>query len=135
MGVRLGPSSGHPSDAQLPTRGVSALCSPRASYRHYSTIVCGVQHEAGVGRYVPSASASRLRAYNLGNFIRTLAMPKTAEPWSLTSLGEKLIKIGAKVASQGCCVTFQITEVVVPRQLFAEILMLIARLRVPPTLA
>jgi hypothetical protein len=28
--------------------------------------------------------------------MRTLAMPKTAEPWSLTSLREKLIKIGAK---------------------------------------
>src|SRR5713226_1926860 len=38
---------------------------------------------------------------NLGNFMRTLAMPKTAEPWSLTSLREKLIKIGAKVASHG----------------------------------
>jgi hypothetical protein len=25
-------------------------------------------------------------AYNLGNFMRTLAMPKAAEPWSLTSL-------------------------------------------------
>jgi hypothetical protein len=30
--------------------------------------------------------------------MRTLAMPKAAEPWSLTSLREKLIKIGAKVA-------------------------------------
>jgi hypothetical protein len=38
-------------------------------------------------------------AYNLGNFMRTLAMPKAAEPWSLTSLREKLIKIGAKVVS------------------------------------
>jgi hypothetical protein len=28
--------------------------------------------------------------------MRTLAMPKTAEPWSLSSLREKLIKIGAK---------------------------------------
>ena len=40
-------------------------------------------------------------AYNLGNFMRTLAMPKTAEPWSLTSLREKLVKIGAKVVSHG----------------------------------
>jgi hypothetical protein len=31
--------------------------------------------------------------------MRTLALPKTAEPWSLTSLREKLIKIGAKVAA------------------------------------
>jgi Transposase DDE domain group 1 len=27
-------------------------------------------------------------AYNLGNFMRTLAMPKTADPWSLTSFRE-----------------------------------------------
>lgn len=62
-------------------------------------------------------------------------MPKTAEPWSLTSLREKLIKIGAEVVSHGCYVTFQMAEVVVPRQMFAEILSLIARLRTPPALA
>jgi hypothetical protein len=39
--------------------------------------------------------------------MRTLAMPKTAEPWSLTSLREKLIKIGAKVVSHGRYVTFR----------------------------
>ena len=63
----------------------------------------------------------------LGNFMRTLAMPKTAEPWSLTSLREKLIKIGAKVVSHGRYVTFQMAEVAVPRQMFADILSLIAR--------
>jgi len=45
-----------------------------------------------------AANAVRLQlhvlAYNLGNFMRTLAIPKAAEPWSLTSLREKLIKIG-----------------------------------------
>jgi Transposase DDE domain group 1 len=71
-------------------------------------------------------------AYNLGNFMRTLAMPKAAEPWSLTSLREKLIKIGAKVVSHGRYVTFQLAEVAVPREMFAEILSLIARLRAPP---
>jgi hypothetical protein len=40
----------------------------------------------------------------LGNFVQTLAMPKTAEPWSLTSLREKLIKLGAKVVSHRRCV-------------------------------
>src|SRR6266705_809562 len=83
-----------------------------------------------------AANAVRLQlhalAYNLGNFMRTLAMPKTAEPWSLTSLREKLIKIGAKVVSHGRYVTFQMAEVAVPRQMFQEILMLIAQLRAPP---
>jgi hypothetical protein len=59
-------------------------------------------------------------AYNLGNFMRTLAMPKAAESWSLTSLREKLIKIGAKVVSHARYVTFQLAEVSVSRQMFAE---------------
>ena len=83
-----------------------------------------------------AANAVRLQlhalAYNLGNFMRTLAMPKAAEPWSLTSLREKLIKIGAKVVSHGRYVTFQMAEVAVRRQMFQEILRLIARLRAAP---
>jgi hypothetical protein len=50
----------------------------------------------------------------------------------LTSLREKLIKIGAKVVSHGRYITFQMAEVAVPRQMFKNILMLIARLRAPP---
>jgi hypothetical protein len=53
-------------------------------------------------------------AYDLGNFMRTLAIPKTAEPWSLTSLREKLIKIGATVVSHDRYATFQMAEVAVP---------------------
>ena len=77
-----------------------------------------------------AANAVRLQLHsldNLGNFMRTLAIPETAEPWSLTSLREKLIKIGAKVVSHGRYVTFQMAEVAVPRQMFADILSLIAR--------
>ena len=71
-------------------------------------------------------------AYNLGNFLRTLATPEPIKDWSLTSLKEKLIKIGAKLVSHGRYVTFQMAEVAVPRDLFEEILRLIAQLRVPP---
>jgi len=83
-----------------------------------------------------AANAVRLQlhvlAYNLGNFMRTLAMPKATQSWSLTSLREKLIKIGAKVVNHGRYVTFQMAEVAVSRQMFKEILMLIDRLRAPP---
>jgi hypothetical protein len=83
-----------------------------------------------------AANAVRLQlhalAYNLGNFMRTLAMPKAAEPWSLTSLRDKLVKIGAKVVSHGRYAIFQMAEVAVPRQMFQEILSLIAGLRAPP---
>jgi hypothetical protein len=83
-----------------------------------------------------AANAGRLQlhalAYNLGNFMRTLAMPKTAETWSMTSLREKLVKIGAKIVSHGRYVMFQMAEVAVSRQTFADILSLITRLRTPP---
>jgi hypothetical protein len=83
-----------------------------------------------------AANAVRIQlhalAYNLGNFMRTLAMPRTVQPWSLTSLREKPIKIGAKVVSHGRYVTFQMAEVAVSRQMLADILSLIARLRAPP---
>ena len=36
-------------------------------------------------------------AYKLGNFLHTLARPEPIKDWSLTSLKEKLIKVGAKV--------------------------------------
>jgi hypothetical protein len=50
----------------------------------------------------------------------------------VTSLREKLIKIGAKVVSHGRYVTFQMAEVAVRRQMFADILSLVAGLRAPP---
>ena len=70
-------------------------------------------------------------AYNLGNFMRTLALPGEVERWSLTSLREKVVKIGAKVISHGRYLVFQMAEVAVPRELFGRILDRIARLRPP----
>ena len=56
-------------------------------------------------------------------------MPKRVEPWSPTSLREKLIKIGTKVVSHGRYAMFQVAEIAVSRHMFREILMLIAQLR------
>jgi len=64
--------------------------------------------------------------------ILTLALPKEVEHWSLTTLPEMLIKIGAKVVRHGCYVTFQLAEVAVPRELFRKILSLIDDLRPRP---
>ena len=38
---------------------------------------------------------------------RTLALPKEAEHWSLTTLREKLVKIGAKFVRHGRYIVFQ----------------------------
>ena len=80
-----------------------------------------------------AANAVRLQlhalAYNLGNFLRSLVTPAVIADWTLTSLREKLIKIGAKVVSHGRYVTFQMAEVAIPRAVFAELLQRIAELR------
>jgi hypothetical protein len=71
-------------------------------------------------------------AYNLGNFLRRLALPQSVEKWSLRTLREKLIKIGAKVVRHSRYVVFQMAEVAVPRALFRDILERISRLRASP---
>jgi len=68
-------------------------------------------------------------AYNLGNFLRRLALPKSVKQWSLKTLRDKLVKIGAKVISHSRYVIFQMAEVAIPWLLFREILDRIRHLR------
>ncbi len=82
-----------------------------------------------------AANAVRLQlhalAYNLGNFLRTLATPEPIKDWTLTTLKEKLIKIGAKVVGHARYVALQMAEAAIPRDLFVGILRMIAELRPP----
>ena len=71
-------------------------------------------------------------AYNLGNFLRRLALPKTVKDWSLRTLKEKLIKIGAKVVNHSRYVIFQMAEVAVSKALFHEIHRCIGHLKPVP---
>ena len=61
------------------------------------------------------------------------ALPRSIRHWSLTTLKEKLVKIGAKVVRHSRYVIFQLAEVAVPRQLFAAILGRIRGLAPAPT--
>ncbi len=76
-----------------------------------------------------SSAPLRMSAYSQK---RTLALSTEVEHWSLTTLREKLVKIGAKVVRHGRYITFQLAEVAICRELFAEILRLIDRLRPAP---
>jgi hypothetical protein len=82
------------------------------------------------------ANAVRLQlhalAYNLANFLRTLALPPEIAQWSMSTLRERLVKIGAKIVRHGRSITFQMAEVMVPRALFQKILAAIAALRPSP---
>lgn len=83
-----------------------------------------------------AANAVRLQlhalAYNLANFLRTLATPKDIETWSLTSLRERLVKTGARLVRHGRYAIFQMAEAALPCEIFASILGLINTLRGPP---
>jgi len=74
-------------------------------------------------------------AYNLANFLRTSATPKTIESWSLTSLRERLIKTGARMVRHARYAVFQMAEAALPREVFAGVLDLINGLRGPPAAA
>ncbi len=71
-------------------------------------------------------------AYNLGNLLRRLVLPPRVKHWTLTTIREKLIKIGAKGVRHVKYLRFQLAEVAVPRKLFAAILERIQRLRTVP---
>jgi len=71
-------------------------------------------------------------AYNLGNFMRRLGLPKAVKDRSLRSLQVKLIKMGGRIVRHARRVVFQLVEVAVSRDLFAAILERLTRLRPAP---
>ena len=83
-----------------------------------------------------TANAVRLQlhalAYNLANFLRTLALPEEVKHWSPTTLRDRLVKIRAKIVRHGRSIAFQMAEVMVPRALFRQILAAMAALRPSP---
>jgi Transposase DDE domain group 1 len=72
-------------------------------------------------------------AYNLGNFLRRLVLPKEMARWSLTSLRERLVKIGARLTRHARRLVVQMAEVAITGELFAQILTRIRLLSPVPT--
>ena len=70
-------------------------------------------------------------AYNLGNFLRRLALPRSISHGSLHTLQIRLIKIGAKVVRNARYTWCQMAEVSITRNMFAAILRRIRRLIQP----
>jgi hypothetical protein len=71
-------------------------------------------------------------AYNLGNFMRRLALPESVKHWSLTSLQTRLIKTGGRLVRHAKRLVFQLAEVLVTREMLSGILERIGRLRLAP---
>jgi hypothetical protein len=77
---------------------------------------------------------SRVRVAT-GLLRRSLVLPNEVAHWSLSTLRERLVKIGARIVRHGRYLVFQLAEVAVPRTMFATILCRIDRLRGPPVAA
>ena len=71
-------------------------------------------------------------AYNLGNVLRRLTLPKAVQEWSLRSVQLKLIKTGARLVRHARSLVFQMDEVAVPRGVWASVLACIGCLRAAP---
>ncbi|HZA23613.1 MAG TPA: IS1380 family transposase [Dehalococcoidia bacterium] len=71
-------------------------------------------------------------AYNLGNFLRRLALPEAMKHWSLTSLQTRLIKTGGRLVRHARRLVFQLAEVMVSGEMLAGMLERISRLRLAP---
>ncbi len=71
-------------------------------------------------------------AYNPGNFLRRLCLPKAVKHWSLRSVQIKLIKIGARLVRHTRRLVFQLAEVAVSREVFRQVLKRIAGLHPAP---
>ena len=71
-------------------------------------------------------------AYNLGNFVRRLALPESIKCWSLTSVQTRLIKTGGRLVRHARRLVFQLAEVMVTGDMFDEMLERIGKLRPSP---
>ena len=60
-------------------------------------------------------------AYNLGNFMRRLALPEDMKHWTLTSLQTRLIKTGGRLVRHARRMVFQLAEVLVTREMLTWI--------------
>ena len=95
--------------------GKYALNWTRLSCKHF------ISNQVRLGLFV--------LAYNLSNFLRRLVLLRKIKHWSLRTLLVKLINIGAKVLRHSRYVIFQMEEVAIRKEIFAEILSRINRLR------
>ncbi len=74
-------------------------------------------------------------AYNLGNFLRRLCLPKAVKHWSLHTVQIKLIKIGGRLVRHARRLVVQLAEVAVPRDVFRQVLERIGGLQAAPWVA
>jgi hypothetical protein len=74
-------------------------CHPSAG--NWNPLFCETCTKLSCRRFKDNEARLQLfaLAYSLANFLRQLVLPEPIQGWTLTTLREKLVKIGAKVVS------------------------------------
>src|SRR5262245_15838807 len=72
-------------------------------------------------------------AYNFGNLLRRLVLPVAIQSWSLTSLQQRLFKIGGRLIRHARHFTLQLAESYLTRPMFRPIVARIERRAWHPT--
>jgi len=72
-------------------------------------------------------------AYNLGNLLRRLVLPRAIQSWSLTSLQQRVFKTGGRLIRHARYYVLQLAESYLTQSLFEHILRRIGRLAWHPT--
>ena len=110
--------------------GTTAL-PPKADLRAATSALALISSASPSGADLPGDASVCLLVTQSGHCsIRSaFALPEAVEHWSLTTLREKLVKIGAKVVRHARSITFQLAEVAVSCRLWKEMLAAIAGLQ------
>ncbi len=122
MGDAIGPASPLVTSAGRRSRG-----SRRAKPTHWARLSCH-RFRANEVRFFLGVIA-----YNLGNLLRRLTLPRTIQSWSLTSLQPRLFKTGGRLIRHARYYILQLAERCLTRSLFGHILGRIERLTWHPT--
>ena len=103
--------------AERVVRSTISAAPPSNGSRKARTPSSGPACPAASSTTMPSGSSCMHWPITSATSCAPLALPDSVEQWSLTTLREKLIKIGAKIVRHGLYVIFQMAEVAIPRDL------------------
>ena len=124
------------TNLSYPPKGIVRFCNGRGMAEQwikegkYPLKWTRVSHHKFVANQVRLARF--VLAYNLGNFMRRLALPEDMKHRSLISLQTRMIKTGGRLVRHARSPVFRLAEVLVSRELLAGILERIGRLRLAP---
>ncbi len=114
----------------------SDIRPPKSAFALISSALPSAPDSQDGGAEGPNLTQTGSRFRPIGGLLiakrRHWRYPKEVAHRSLTTLREKLLKIGARMVRHGRYITFQLAEVPFSRQVFRQILTGIARLRPSP---